>query len=270
LRRDHLFADQREAARIGLVGRPAAAGWRFSTNRSGSKEYTTMIPSLARTLACSILIAVPVVTSASDAFAQSPAAGYVPPPGYAPAPVLTAAPPPKENSINISPLGVVFGGYSLNYEHLWDGMHGVVVEGEFSHASGTSTESSNSVSASSTSYGGAAGYRWHWSGRQDSGFLGLMAGYDVGTGSGTVTRGGTAKSIDLTLKASRFVANIGKRWQWDSGFNITFRIGAGWAKYEVSSNSSDPQAQDAVKGLQNVLTLIPIAFDGELSIGYSF
>jgi hypothetical protein len=205
----------------------------------------------------------------------APPPGYAPPsgyaaPGYAPPPVFLAAPPPPENSINGSPLGVIFGSYSLNYERLSGGTHGLVVEGSFAHTSGTSTESGDAVASSSTSYGGAVGYRWHWMGRQDSGFLGLMAGYDVGSGSGTVSSGGTSKSFDLTVKAPRVVGNIGKRWQWDNGLNITFRIGAGWAKYTVTSSSTDPQAQDAVKGLQDLLALIPIAFDGELSIGYSF
>ena len=39
---------------------------------------------------------------------------------------------------------------------------------------------------------------------------------------------------------------FGKRWAWDSGINITFRIGAGWAGYKVSSNSTDPNVQMGV------------------------
>jgi hypothetical protein len=214
-----------------------------------------------------------------------PAAGSPPPDGYAPAPAYGAAPgypapapgivyappaPPKENSINGNPMGALFGNYSLNYERLFSGTHGLMVEGTLSFSSGTSTSGTEASASKSTLYGGAVGYRWHWSGQQQSGFLGLMAGYTVGSGSSTITSGGMSSNFDLTIKAPWVVGNIGKRWVWDSGINVTFRIGAGWAKYSVSSSSTDPQAQDAVKFLQDVLTLIPIALDGELSLGYTF
>ncbi|HVX97236.1 MAG TPA: hypothetical protein VHK47_20130 [Polyangia bacterium] len=246
-----------------------------------------MARSFVLSLGCSILIAATFDLVAGDALAQSappppgyyapppayyapPAGAYAPPPGSYAAPPAVVTAPARENSINGSPLGVIFGAYSLNYEHLSGGTHGFVVEGSFAHTSGSSTEGSSAVSSTSKSYDAAIGYRWHWSGRQDSGFLGLMAGYGVGSGSAVVSSNGTSQSFDLTLKAPRVVANIGKRWQWDGGFNITFRIGAGWAKYTVSTSSTDPDAQEAVNGLQHVLTLIPIALDGELSIGYSF
>jgi hypothetical protein len=122
----------------------------------------------------------------------------------------------------------------------------------------------------STRYGGGVGYRWHWSGQQQSGFLGILAGYSAGSGSSTVSNGGAVSNIDLTIKAPWVVGNVGKRWQWDNGINITFRLGAGWAKYTVTTTSMDPQAQDAVQALQKLLTLIPIALDGELSLGYTF
>jgi hypothetical protein len=202
---------------------------------------------------------------------QAPPPGYAPPGTYAPAPVITMpAPPPRENSINGNPLGFVFGNYALNYERLVSGTHGFLIEGVLSHSTGTSTSGTESSSSKSTVYGGGAGYRWHWSGQQQSGFLGLMAGYTVGAGTSTITSGGVSNSFDLTIKAPWVVGNIGKRWQWDSGINITFRIGGGWAKYTVTTSSTDPQAQDAVKFLQDILTLIPIAIDGELSLGYSF
>jgi hypothetical protein len=210
----------------------------------------------------------PPYPGAPGAYPGAP--GAYPPGAYAPPMLIAPPPPPRENSINGSPLGVFFGNYSLNYERLVNGTHGFMIEGNFSHSSGTSTVNGDSTSSKSQEYGGGVGYRWHWRGQQDSGFLGLMAGYSVGTGSSTVTSGGVADTIDLKIKAPWVVANIGKRWQWDNGLNITFRIGAGWAKYTVSTTSQDPSAQDAVKGLQDLLTLIPIALDGELSLGYTF
>lgn len=229
-----------------------------------------------------------LIVAVDDAHAQAPPppapgpAGYpqqpapapqpyaYPPSYYAPPIVVAPAPPPKENSVNASPLGMFWGNYSLNYERLVSGTHGFMIEGSFAHYTGTSLSSGESSSSKSTNYGGGIGYRWHWSRQQNSGFLGLMAGYSVGSGESTITSSGMTNTFDLTIKAPWVVANIGKRWQWDSGLNITFRVGAGWAKYTVSSNSTDPQAQEAVQFVQDILTLIPIALDGELSVGYSF
>ncbi|HVU53369.1 MAG TPA: hypothetical protein VHL80_21940 [Polyangia bacterium] len=241
-----------------------------------------------RSLGFGALTIAAVLISSARAFAQAPAPppdawspppsgaaqpGAYPPGAYPPGaypPILVAPQPPKENSINGSPLGVLFGSYSLNYERLAGGTHGFMIEGTFSHSTGTSTINGDQTSSKSMLYGGGVGYRWHWSGQQQSGFLGLMAGYTVGTGSGTVSDMTGTQQFDLTVKAPWVVANIGKRWQWDSGLNFTFRVGAGWAHYTVSSSSTDPQAQDAVKALNDLLTLIPIALDGELSLGYSF
>jgi hypothetical protein len=250
-----------------------------------------MTPIHARSVGLSLLVGASLVLTSGESLAQTPPPAapppgvyapppgappgmYAPPPGappsaYAPAPPVVL-PPPRVNSVNGNPLGFLFGSYSLNYERLVDGTHGFMIEGNLAHSTGTSNSGTETSSNKSTTYGGGAGYRWHWSGQQQSGFLGLMAGYSVGAGTSTITSGGMSNSFDLTIKAPWVVANIGKRWQWDSGLNLTFRIGGGWAKYTVTTSSMDPQAQDAVKFVQDILTLIPIALDGELSLGYSF
>lgn len=246
-----------------------------------------MTPIRARSVGLSLLVGASfIVLTSGESRAQTPPpaappAGYAPPPGtyapppgappttYAPVPMV-AMPPPRVNSVNGNPIGFLFGSYSLNYERLVNGTHGFLIEGNLSRSTGSVNNGTETSSNTSTTYGGGAGYRWHWSGQQNSGFLGLMAGYSVGAGKSTITDGGVSNSFDLTIKAPWVVANIGKRWQWDNGINLTFRIGGGWASYTVSTSSTDPQAQDAVRFVQDILTLIPIALDGELSIGYTF
>lgn len=198
---------------------------------------------------------------------NSASAQTTPPPAESPPPVAAATAsvpnPDPVNSINGNPLGALIGSYGLNYERLMGGMHGLMIEGQL----GIRSDSSSSY----TTYGGGAGYRWHWRGRQNSGFLGLMAGYSVGTGKSTVSDGaGGTQNFDLTIKAPWVVGNIGKRWVLPYNLNITFRIGAGWAGYKVSTTSTDPDAQAGVDLLQDLLTFLPIAFDGEISLGYMF
>lgn len=168
----------------------------------------------------------------------------------------TAEQPAKINSVNFSPIGFLFGAYSLNYERLVDGQHGLIVEGSFS--------SSSSGNTSSTSYGGNFGYRWHWSKTQDSGFLGAMLGF--ASGSGEVKE--IDRTVDLTISAPSVTMNIGRRWAWEGGFNITLRFGVGRAFYSVSSNVEG--SEEAVKSLEDLLNALPVTLDGELSIGWIF
>ena len=60
------------------------------------------------------------------------------------------------------------------------------------------------------------------------------------------------------------------RWVFGPGINITFRFGLGWAKYNITTDSTDPSAQEAVKLIDDLLTFFPIGIDGELSIGFCF
>ncbi len=180
-------------------------------------------------------------------------------PSAEPITITKPAPVERQHSVNGNPMGFLFGSYGVTYEYL-SGGNGLLVEGGFAHSGGDS--------ASATSYGGAVGYRWHWRGRQNSGFLGVNAGFYAGTA--TASSGDGSEMTDLTIRSLQLVMNIGKRWQFDNGLNITARIGGGKAKRWVSTDSTDPDAQQAVEDVQDLLDFIPIALDGELSLGYSF
>ncbi len=172
-------------------------------------------------------------------------------------------PAEKTDSINFSPLGLLFGSYSLGYEHLWNGEHGLIIEGSFSHQTGTDT--------SATSAGGAIGYRWHWRGRQDSGFLGVTASQGFGTADAALFDANHQMSKwKLDVRATMLTANIGKRWMVTDALNITLRFGLGWAHYAVHAQTSDMDAKAAEKKVNDLLTLFPIGIDGELSVGYTF
>ena len=162
------------------------------------------------------------------------------------------------NSVNVSPLGLLFGSYALNFEHLHNGYHGLLVEGQLSTSS---NETTKSVSA-----GGGIGYRYHWSGTQDSGFLGAMVGYQNGSADATVN----GQSFDMSVSAASLTANIGRRWAWDSGLNVTLRFGFGRAIYDISSTSTDPDVQEAIDVVDKLLNALPVTLDGELSIGWIF
>jgi hypothetical protein len=170
--------------------------------------------------------------------------------------------PEKTNSINVSPLGALLGNYSLTYEHLFNGTHGVILEGNASFASNSDS--------SSYQMGGGVGYRWHWRGRQNSGFLGVMVAQSFGNGEVTTSSGGQDMTYEMGVRSTTITGNIGKRWMIGDSFNITLRLGLGWGHHVASAKVNDQQAKDAEEKLNDLLAYFPIGFDGELSVGYVF
>ncbi len=91
------------------------------------------------------------------------------------APAEEAASGEKVHSANFNVLGPLYSSYTFNYVYLMEGTHGFLVEPGLQL-------NSNSDSDYMT-YGSTVGYRWHWDGVQDSGFLGLNVVYYVGSGT---------------------------------------------------------------------------------------
>ena len=194
-------------------------------------------------------------TTATDA---TPAAE----PATASVPALHAGSSERTMSINANPLAIVQGEYGGNFEYLLHGTHGLLVEADYWR--------DNGVDSSASGGGLRVGYRWHWRGRQNSGFLGVNVGAGAGTGSATVTNdAGQKMSYDLTVRTLEVTGDIGKRWMLGP-INVTARVGAGWAHRTASTSSGDPAAQQAASQVQDILAFLPIALDGELSLGYTF
>lgn len=206
------------------------------------------------------LLSVPATLAASSSSAAAQPATVAP----APMPTVAAAAAPAEskNSINVSPLGLIFGNLYLTYEHLFAGGHGLVID-----AGGGSTDGD----AASESHGSVGvGYRWHWRGRQNSGFLGVMLHQSVGSGEVTLGDGADAMTHDMTIRSTMLTANVGKRWMIGDKVNISLRFGLGWGHHVAEASSSGEDAEEAEAVMNGLLTLIPIGVDGELSVGYNF
>ena len=202
-------------------------------------------------------LAITLVTFLVPAIAAADPSPAAPPPAPPTSLELKANTEPA-NTVNLSPLGVLFGDYALTYEHLFAGHHGLIVEGIGSRATGDQGDS--------LQFGGGVGYRWHWRGRQNSGFLGVMAAQRFGAGS--VTENGVTH--EMTVQSTTITANIGKRWALTPAFNVTFRIGAGSGHYSATAKEDTMEAKQAEKLMNDILSFLPIGVDGELSVGYAF
>lgn len=199
-------------------------------------------------LACLAVCALPTVAAAQPALAPMPP----------PAPLAVEQKAEPKTSINVSPLGVMFGNYAVTFEHLFNGSHGLILEGVASRASDGDSDSMQ--------FGGSVGYRWHWRGRQNSGFLGATFTQSVGSGSVTVDD----MKHSLTVRSTMVTANIGKRWMVTDAVNVTLRFGLGWGHHVAKVKSQAEGAQEAEELMNDLLSLLPIGAEGELSVGYTF
>lgn len=190
-----------------------------------------------------------VLSSAGVAFADQPVT------------LVTAAPDAIEHphSVNLG-IGTLWGSPSVTYQHLFRGGHGLLIGANAFYAS---HEIGTGMGA-----GGSVGYRWHWSERQDSGFLGLHAGFDRDRSPMRITINEMTEDALVHISTFYLVGNVGKRWLLGDRINITARIGGGLALRRLSTDADD--AEPLVGVMQGLLGLVPITVDGELSVGYTF
>lgn len=165
------------------------------------------------------------------------------------------------HAINMCPGGIAFGIYSFNFEHLISQTHGLV--GRFDYESISDSYSGNPIEING--FGFILNYRWHWSGSMESGFLGSYARYRIyqGTGTSGVTE------FDFTMPEFTLGLNAGKRWVWNSGFNLTFALGYGVSFSSRDVDPTDASIESTISAFEDEYTFLG-PFLGEFSLGYAF
>lgn len=165
------------------------------------------------------------------------------------------------NSINMCPVAVAFGFYSVNYEHLFLGNHGIVARVDYEAIPGTYTKAK--IESSGLSF--TLNYRYHLSEKMESMFIGVYSRYRLFEGEGNIN----SKKFDFDLPDITLGINAGKRWVWSSGFNITFALGYGYSWRERNVSSSDSDVKTSIDDFEDEYDFID-PFYGEFSIGYAF
>ena len=164
-------------------------------------------------------------------------------------------------AINMCPGGIVFGIYSINYEYLFGQTHGLVAR--FDYESVSETLSDDIIKANG--YGFTLNYRWHLSGAMESFYLGSYLRYKIYNGNGT---SGSTK-FNFTLQDFTLGLNAGKRWVWNSGFNINCAFGYGISTLSKETEPSNSSVESTLNKFLDEYTFID-PFYGEISIGYTF
>ena len=165
------------------------------------------------------------------------------------------------NSINFCPVALAFKFYSINYYHLFEQKHGI--ELRLDYESNSDSYSDNPVDIKG--YGVILNYRYHFAESMESIFLGSYVRYRIYNGVGNAD--GT--DFDFDIKEFTVGLNVGKRWVWDFGLNLTFTVGYGISSEEKTVTPSTKEVSNTIDAFQNEYAFIG-PFFGEFSIGYTF
>lgn len=160
----------------------------------------------------------------------------------------------SKNVLNISPVSLLFGNVSANYEHLFTANHGAFAEGSYSFGQGN---------------GFALGYRYHFNDKDSSNIFSPYLGIFIRSQrtKTNVKDDDKKESYDFEMKSLNIGVNYGNRYSWGGPFNFAWRVGYG---LPVSSEFSwSPKKHKDYKSLQSLSKILG-GIDLELSIGIIF
>jgi hypothetical protein len=166
-----------------------------------------------------------------------------------------------KHAINVCPIAPVFGIYAVNFEYLLSPQNGIVARFEYEAVPKTYTDAN--IESSGKAF--TLNYRRHLKEGMNSMFVGAYGRFRKYKGDGELE----SAKFDFTMSSYTFGLNTGKRWIWNSGFNIAFSVGYG---YSFDSREAIPTNE----GIESALNQLEDEYDfmspllGELSIGYAF
>lgn len=169
--------------------------------------------------------------------------------------------PDFRNSINMCPFGIAFGIYSVNYERLITPYNGIVLRADYEAIPKTYS----SANIESYGYSFIINYRYHFSGKMNSIYLGAYSRFRTFEGEGKTS----STDFDFTRYDMSYGLNAGKKWVWNSGININFSLGYGFSNDWKKVSESNSEIDKAIRDYEDSYDFMS-PFYGELSIGYTF
>jgi len=166
-----------------------------------------------------------------------------------------------KHALNICPIAPAFGIYALNYEYLFSYKNGIVARFEYEDVPKAYTDAN--IESSGMAY--SLNYRRHLSGKLESLFFGAYARFRTYKGNGEID----SEKFDFTLPSFTIGLNAGKRWVWNSGFNITLSAGYGLSIDKRNTTPGSIAINAALDQLEKEYDFMSPLY-GELSIGFVF
>jgi hypothetical protein len=162
------------------------------------------------------------------------------------------------NAIQTYPFGLFVGNIVLNYEKLINYRHGLFIQ-------------ANANISGNEQSGLSLQYRYHYYTKlKHKGFNSPFWGpfFTINSLNMAVWEDDGYERVNYNAKVNSaiFGVNWGRRWVWNSGLNIVFRIGYGISNSNFEWSPTLPQN---VEAMERLITLVN-GIDGELSLGFVF
>ena len=164
-------------------------------------------------------------------------------------------------TLNVGRMGVIA-------EHVRGGRHGVTLQAGTIHLHGDPNHL--------WSFGASAGYRYHLGSATNAPFIGARVALEQGYGryiwDPTNPDGHAPEAnVDLDLRHAALTAHVGYRWNLIGRVDLTYRVGAGLGRTQITAvPSTDTHGDEAVSFAIDRWQRAPIVFDSELSLGVRF
>ena len=148
-----------------------------------------------------------------------------------------------KQAINFCPIALAFGIYSVNYERLLTVHHGIMIRGDYESIPKRIAPEGINVDAKAA----IVNYRYHLCGGMNSLFVGVFGRYRVFEGDALANE----IPFDFTISEFTVGANLGKRWVFNSGFNITLNAGYGHFMDQLNTTDKSYEAAQEIKRFTN-------------------
>lgn len=151
--------------------------------------------------------------------------------------------------------------WSLGYERVLSGGHAVLAMLSGVHVH--DPESGDALHV--TTFGAHLGYRHHFR-RGDSPFVGIVAGYRIGSG-----RREAIERSDFDVRQWSVLPQIGHRWHVPGlRLSITASAGVGYGPYRVTPDQPGEMAEQSADVAETALGATPLSTEFELSLAFAF
>ena len=173
------------------------------------------------------------------------------------------------NFVGASPVGFAgflrlnVGSYEVFYEHVFAGHHGVRAGFDFIHVH----HSTEYIQSHQWTFGGNLTYRYYVDEAQGL-YVGLRLGYRRGFGR----YGDTGDHDHSALMNQQWSAipQLGYRFMLTPRVAIGAHVGAGYGPYQVWASTDGHLTAETVRFSRDLLGVLPIVLDTELSISVAF
>ena len=158
------------------------------------------------------------------------------------------------HSLQMGTIDWVFGTARMNYEWLMQQKHGIVVEGRLP------------LLSKNTGYAFNVQYRKHKTPGMKAGYWGIFVNYIHDEGTLEIKEDDETKKYGYKAKTITAGAYFGKKWVWNHGISLAYRLGYGIPFSDFKWKNDVPKQRRLIEAFYKIFSGI----DTEFTVGICF